>query len=248
MKKFLFVHQIIFILFLGAVSSFSQETAIDLSKKHFDRGVAIIENAESPEDYKLAIKEFEEAVRLAPDWPEAYYNLGMVQEVVGKFTEAILSFRSYLLLAPDADDAGAVKSQINKLEYRAETVLTISNIIDVLIEYGDYSKWTKTGEDEVRNWTVFTKEGENSVKILSAMLYYRNPDTYYQTLKVVGNLLKFSFTIDQCDPVNPGACPRIYEAEVEVISKTNVKVKGFFYWTNRDNSQKHYFSSEYIKK
>lgn len=238
----------IIVLFILSSTVFGQISSSEKAQKHFDRGMAIIEYTESPEDYKLAIKEFEEAVRLAPDWPLAYYNLGLVQEAVGKFTEAILSFRSYLLLAPDAEDAGEVKSQINKLEYRAETVLTVSNIIDVLIEYGDYSKWTSTGEDEVRNWTVFTKEGENSVKILSAMLYYRNPDKYYQTLKVVGNLLKFSFTIDQCDPVNPGTCPRIYEAEVEVISKTHVKVKGFFYWTNRDNSQKHYFSSEYIKK
>ncbi|MCD4677562.1 MAG: hypothetical protein K8S18_16445 [Desulfobacula sp.] len=52
----------------------------DEARRHFDYGMAAVEMADSSDDYKSAIKEFEQAVGLAPGWADAYYNLGMVQE------------------------------------------------------------------------------------------------------------------------------------------------------------------------
>ncbi|TRZ88817.1 MAG: tetratricopeptide repeat protein [Methanosarcinales archaeon] len=96
------------------------------AQRHFDRGMAAVEMAKSPDDYAAAIKEFEQAIRFAPDWPDVYYNLGMVQEKAGKYRDAITSLRQYLQLVPNASDATTVKSLINKLEYKAEPVLAVA--------------------------------------------------------------------------------------------------------------------------
>ncbi len=102
------------------VFSLGQQGVSEEAVRHFDRGLVAVEMAKTNADYEDAIREFEQAVRLAPDWPDAYYNLGMVQEKVGKYEEAIRSYEQYLRLAPDADDAKAVKRRINKLEYKVE--------------------------------------------------------------------------------------------------------------------------------
>lgn len=107
------------------------------ARRHMARGQAAVEMAKSPEDYEQAIKEFQQAARLAPNWPDPYYNLGLVQEKAGKLREAITSLNRYLQLAPGAPDAAKVNEQIYKLEYKVEQVLSVSDIIDVLVLFSN---------------------------------------------------------------------------------------------------------------
>ena len=65
-----------------------------------------------------------EAIRIAPDWPDVYYNLGLVHEKAGSLSDAIKNFQQYIRLAPNASDAAVVKSLINKLEYRFDRLIT----------------------------------------------------------------------------------------------------------------------------
>jgi len=106
----------------------------DEARRHFDRGMAAVEMAKSPADYEPAIKEFEKAARLAPDWPDVYYNLGIVQEKSGEYRDAITSLRQYLRLAPNANDIAMVKSLINKLEYKTEKISKQEDILKILLE------------------------------------------------------------------------------------------------------------------
>ncbi|TRZ88823.1 MAG: tetratricopeptide repeat protein, partial [Methanosarcinales archaeon] len=115
------------------------------AKRHFDRGMAAVEMAKSPDDYAAAIKEFEQAIRLAPDWPDVYYNLGMVQEKAGKYRDAITSLKQYLRLAPNASDAATVKSLINKLEFKAEQTITDEVALDIFGSLGDRNMWQLKG-------------------------------------------------------------------------------------------------------
>jgi ankyrin repeat protein len=82
--------------------------------------MAAVELAKSPDDYAAAIEEFEKAAKLAPDWPGIYYNLGLIQEKAGNYSNAVMSLLRYIHLAPNASDAETVKSLINKLEYKFE--------------------------------------------------------------------------------------------------------------------------------
>ena len=95
-------------------------TVSNEAQRYMARGMAAVEMAKSASDYALAVKEFEQAAKLAPDWPDIYYNLGSVQSKAGDITSAIKSFQRYLDLAPKSPDAAKVRDEIFKLEYRLE--------------------------------------------------------------------------------------------------------------------------------
>ncbi|MBI4345384.1 MAG: ankyrin repeat domain-containing protein [Elusimicrobia bacterium] len=87
---------------------------------HMLRGMAFSKRAENVDGLARAAKEMEQAIALAPWWAEAYFNLGLVQEKTGAIEDAIANMRLYLLGAPHASDAGAVKKKIIDLEVALE--------------------------------------------------------------------------------------------------------------------------------
>ncbi|NLT15079.1 MAG: tetratricopeptide repeat protein [Clostridiales bacterium] len=84
------------------------------------RAQAAVEAAESVEDYKKAVVEYQAAAQIFPESPEVYYNLGLVQEKSGAFNDAIASLRQYLKLVPTAADVQEVKDMIYKIEYKRD--------------------------------------------------------------------------------------------------------------------------------
>jgi len=87
------------------------------ARRYMARGIAAVEVAKSAGDYVLAALEFEKAAKLAPDWPDVYYNLGNVQAKMGDTASAVRSYERYLALAPRAPDAEKVRQEMYKLEY-----------------------------------------------------------------------------------------------------------------------------------
>jgi len=235
MKKMLVLLSTCSILFAGITASFCQETVSEEAKRHFDRGMAAVEIAKDPRDYKIAIEEFKQAVMFAPVWPDVYYNLGLVQEKAGQFKDAADTLKMYLRLAPNAADADSVKSLINKLEFKAEQVLSIPDIINVLVsdfnfnKEWNYSATVKTADRECRRGMaelVFSREGVDTVKVLKSTLYYPIRESY-QTLTVTGPVLKYITTINVCSASankEEHDCTSIMENEVEVVSRRLIKI------------------------
>jgi tetratricopeptide (TPR) repeat protein len=189
------------------------------------RGQAAVEMVKTPEDYEAAIREFQEAARLAPTWPASYYNLGLVQEKAGKFREAVVSLKEYLRLAPNAPDAAKVKEQIYKLEYKAEQVLSVSDIIDVLVSF---SNWEKVGGRCIDQPFAFIKRKDNnSVEYPQLFHRYGPADMrFFLTEKTEGRVFKMiqrihcGTTVEQRE-----RCHFYCETEIEIVSKTHVKVR-----------------------
>ncbi|MHB8137954.1 MAG: Lcl domain-containing protein [Smithellaceae bacterium] len=90
------------------------------AQRYMARGMVAVEMANTPKDYERAVREFEQAAKLAPNWPDVYFNLGSVQAKAGNYGEAMRHYKRYLELAPRAPDAAKVREEIYKLEYRAE--------------------------------------------------------------------------------------------------------------------------------
>ena len=90
------------------------------AQRHFDRGTAALEMGSSRSDLAAAVKEFEEAVRLAPQWADAHCSLGSAQEKAGELGGAVASLERCLALSAGAPDAAALRTRINKLEFRRE--------------------------------------------------------------------------------------------------------------------------------
>ena len=218
----------------------SAQTIPEEARRHMARGQAAVEIAKSPDEYDSAIKEFQQASRLAPDWPDPYFQLANLQEKTGKLKEAVASLKEYLRLVPNASDAAKIQEQIYKLEYKAEQVLTVPEIIDVLVS-GFSFEWDKVKAQPSRTGSQLKREGgcrtswfelgvkrENSdtVDVLKAFLYSPSRE-YRQTIKVTGPILRYTTTINVCDPSankESGGCDSVIENEVEVVSKRLVKV------------------------
>lgn len=111
----------LFILMLGAfaANAFAANVS-DEAMRHWNRGLAAVEMAKSQADYEAAIAEFRQAAQLAPDWPDVWYNLGLVQDKAAKFEDALNSLKRYLQLTPDAGEASQVKQLMDKIEYKRE--------------------------------------------------------------------------------------------------------------------------------
>lgn len=90
------------------------------ARKYMIRGQAAMEEAKDVADYQAAVEEFKKATKIAPNLPEAWFNLGIAQEKAEDYVGAIKSFNKYLELNPNAKDRTAVEDQIFKLEYKQE--------------------------------------------------------------------------------------------------------------------------------
>src|ERR1035437_5601976 len=198
-----------FIIFAILLMSFSTrafgQAVSDEAKRHFDRGTTAVEMAKSPEDYASAIREFEQAVSLAPNWPNAYYSLGKAQEKAEKYSDAITSLRQFLRLAPNASDAEAVKTLINKVEYKAEReqLLTNADIVDILASLGNEETWKIENRgiyDQYNNFNpcdgcgffdsfaFITSAGSDRIKV-PALLHFINdlrPEGSFNVIRIDG--------------------------------------------------------------
>ena len=199
------------------------QTIPEEARRHMARGQAAVEIAKSQDDYNAAIKEFQAASRLAPGWPDPWYSLALVQEKTGKLKEATGSLKEYLRLAPNAPNAVKIREHIYKLEYKAEQILTNQEITDVLVSFLGYSV-DKPGCNPM--FFGIKRSGNEAVKVLGALRYYPDRESY-QILKVTGPILKYVATVNVCDELanrQAGGCDSIVENEIEVVSKTFVKV------------------------
>jgi tetratricopeptide (TPR) repeat protein len=70
--------------------------------------------AKTVDDFGAAIKAYEEALVLAPWWGDAYYNLSVSLESAGRFAEARLALKRYLLSKPA--DAEQVEDRLYAME------------------------------------------------------------------------------------------------------------------------------------
>ena len=123
---------ILVILLMSYSSCVFGQAVSDEAKRHFDRGMTAVEMAKSPGDYAPAIREFEQAVSLAPNWPNAYYSLGKAQEKAEKYSDAITNLKQYLRLAPNASDADTIKTLVNKLEYKQEREEGVNKVYNMM--------------------------------------------------------------------------------------------------------------------
>ncbi len=85
------------------------------ARKHFVEGTAIVKAAKNPAQQALAAQSFTEALKVAPWWGDAYYNLGVAQELAEKYDEAEQAFNFYLLSNPGATERREVQDRIYAL-------------------------------------------------------------------------------------------------------------------------------------
>ncbi len=104
----------------AAVPQVRSDGVSEEARRHLLRGMAAVEIAKSSDDLMIAVDEFQRATEIAPRLAMAWFNLGKAQGLLGRYADAIASYRQYLVVAPGADDAQRVRDEIIKLEFRQE--------------------------------------------------------------------------------------------------------------------------------
>jgi tetratricopeptide (TPR) repeat protein len=90
------------------------------ARRHFARGEAALELAQSPSDFQDAATEFEAALRQAPWWAEAHCDLGQVFEKAAKYQNAMLAYQGCLAASPNAPNVQDTQKKIYKMEFAAD--------------------------------------------------------------------------------------------------------------------------------
>ena len=85
------------------------------ARRHFIEGSAIVKAGKNPAQQALAAQSFAEALKIAPWWGDAYYNLGVAQELAEKYDEAEQAFNFYLLSNPGETEKREVQDRIYAL-------------------------------------------------------------------------------------------------------------------------------------
>jgi tetratricopeptide (TPR) repeat protein len=88
------------------------------ARNSFIQGVTITQGATDATGQRLAIQRFNEALRLAPWWGDAYYNRGVAQDLAGEYSAAIASLQLYLLTGPSAQERQQAEDRIAAIQGR----------------------------------------------------------------------------------------------------------------------------------
>jgi ankyrin repeat protein len=108
---------------------------------NLDEGLA----AARQQQWKVAIRHFLKAQDAAPTSPQVLFNLGLAEsKVPGRELRAMAWFQAYLLVAPDAANAAAVRTEIANLKVRVE------GAIEKLVERAKQLAGQFSGDDKRR--------------------------------------------------------------------------------------------------
>ena len=196
---------------------------------HMIRGMAAIEMAKSKSELVLAEDEFRMASEIYPQFANAWFNLGKTQSQLGKYAEAIESYRQYLAYAPDAADAQSVRKEIIKLEFRQEVANKIQSRAGIWIaEDGALYQLTLDGnrmalktnrryvpQDEVQS--SYTLVGNTPVGYLCAAEY----QLVFQGSLLTGTWTRGPVQADKCTvpPDTSGVTGELFDAEGKMLLK-----------------------------
>lgn len=91
------------------------------ANRAFVKGNVFQKEAKDASGYELAISAYSEALRAAPWWGDAYFNLSIAQESAGKFEAAIASIRNYMTSVPTGSaEVREAQNKIYALEAKQE--------------------------------------------------------------------------------------------------------------------------------
>jgi hypothetical protein len=150
------------------------------ARRHMARGVAAVEDAKTPDDFKDACKEFQQAATLAPWLANAYRNIAIAQDKAGMYDQSLASLRVYLLTRPSSADTDWADDLKSKVEYRKE-------------------KAAKAKEEENSPQAVVARQQQSFQDLLRKIDGRRytfpssNPPYNTQTIDVRGNFLVLGY-------------------------------------------------------
>jgi len=132
------------------------------AKEEMAKGNAAFKLANQPDDFDKAVEHFRKAARHAPWWPAPYYNIAMVQEKQREFLLAKVYYKDYLLAAPDAADAQAVKEKIAEMDLRMKRAEQVKKLLEQAHQYYDNQFYNKKAH---KDYSQAIEEARKAVRL-----------------------------------------------------------------------------------
>lgn len=91
------------------------------ANRAFVKGNVFQKEAKDTSGYDFAITAYREALRVAPWWGDAYFNLAVALEAAGKFDEAITAIKHYMASVPvGSAEAREAQNRVYAIEAKSE--------------------------------------------------------------------------------------------------------------------------------
>src|ERR1017187_10120417 len=123
MKKRLLFNLVMFLVatpFLLSQTTVSSPPPIpEEARRHFVMGTTLFKDARTSDDFAQAESQFKQAVDLAPQWPDARYNLALAKEAAGDYSGAMDDLKLYQKFKLSESEARTVQDKIYALEAKA---------------------------------------------------------------------------------------------------------------------------------
>jgi tetratricopeptide (TPR) repeat protein len=132
--------------------------------------------------FELAIEYYKKAVKIRPDYYEAFYNLGVAQQNKNYFKEAIKSYSEAIKIKPNYADSfnnmgyiqhkqgqfkEAIKSYSEAIKIHPNFASAYNNLANSLIEIGDFETAAKNFSEAIRINPDSTDAKSNIIKLLT---------------------------------------------------------------------------------
>lgn len=169
------------------------------ARRAFVRGGTAFSEAQGPEDFARAAELFSEAVKLAPKWPEPWFNLAKAREAGKDYAGALAALKSYLALPLSAADKRQAQDLSYALEEKAAKKRSAAAAEAAVAPF--LGRWGATlmggGNIPYKLWFEVSRDG-GALKLSGMMFESPRPPT---KVEVVGGELRFdaSYTLRQLD-------------------------------------------------
>jgi hypothetical protein len=114
-------------LFFAATPCLLSQTSVSATppipeeaRRHFVIGTTLFKDAKTPDVYAQVESQFKQAADLAPQWPNARYNLALSKEAAGDYSGAMADLKVYQQFKLSDEDARKVQDKIYVLEAKAD--------------------------------------------------------------------------------------------------------------------------------
>lgn len=228
----------LFVFSLIFTASILAQDVPEEARKHLARGQAAVEIAKTNSDFEEAVSEFNKAIELAPDWSEAYYQLGVLQDKLGKYDDACKNLKRCLELAPNADNYAKVQELYYKVEYKRDKGNKKKEIITILTSHTYKKKGGNNGGVCVIQDLI--KKGEEIKAYIHCMEHNKDEWSHTVPVEFDGSVLKFTYRYYGCN-MSPNLknypCEWEVKVELTVISTSPLLLKGKELWNRKFNSE-----------
>ncbi|MBI5868188.1 MAG: tetratricopeptide repeat protein [candidate division Zixibacteria bacterium] len=117
--------------------------AYNLGVEHQQRAdnlLARSDSAKAAKEFKVALKQYDKTVKLNPDFPEAWNNLGYCRRNLGDYTRALAAYDQALKLKPDFPEA---------MEYRGVALVRLGRMDEAMVQYNQLKALDSTQAAEL---------------------------------------------------------------------------------------------------